>query len=82
MLTEQPKGQLQSDHEGEKQTHTKYKDKAIYNIWVMMTAIKIIIIITKSKLSIRSDNNNTNKVKLLFRSEKVMYVHLQRIQQM
>jgi hypothetical protein len=44
MLTQQPKGQLQSKHEWKKQTHTKYKDKAIYNIWVMMTVIKIIII--------------------------------------
>jgi hypothetical protein len=31
MLTQQPKGQLQSEHEWKKQTHTKYKDKAIYN---------------------------------------------------
>jgi hypothetical protein len=46
-------------------------------------AIIIIIIITKTKLIIRSDddNNNTNKVKLSFRSEKVKYVLLQRIQQ-
>jgi hypothetical protein len=41
-----------------------------------MMVIKIIIII-KSKLSIRSDyNNSNNKVKLSFRSENVMYVHL------
>jgi hypothetical protein len=30
--------------ERNKQTHTKYKDKAIYNILAMMKVIKIIII--------------------------------------
>jgi hypothetical protein len=42
MLTQQSKGQLQSEHERKKQTHIKYKDKAIYNICVMMM-IKIIM---------------------------------------
>jgi hypothetical protein len=42
MLTKQPKGQLQSEHEWKEQIHTKYKDKAIYNIWVMMMAINFI----------------------------------------
>jgi hypothetical protein len=43
MLTQQPKGQLQSEHEWKKQTHTKYKDEAIYlySIRVMMMVIKI-----------------------------------------
>jgi hypothetical protein len=56
MLTQQPKGQLQSEHEWKKQTHIMYRDKAIYNIWVIMMVIKIII--TKSKLSIRSDGRS------------------------
>jgi hypothetical protein len=42
MLTQQTKDQLQSEHEWKKQTHTKYKDKEIYNIWVMTMVIKII----------------------------------------
>jgi hypothetical protein len=36
MVTQQPKGQLQSEHEWKKETHTKYKNEAIYNIWVMI----------------------------------------------
>jgi hypothetical protein len=32
MLTQQPKCQLQSEHEWKKQTHTNYKDKAMYNM--------------------------------------------------
>jgi hypothetical protein len=44
MLTQEPKGQLQSEHEWKKQAHTKYKDKAIYNICVMIMVITLIII--------------------------------------
>jgi hypothetical protein len=37
MLPQQSKGQLQSEHEWKKQTHThKVQSKAIYNTWVMM----------------------------------------------
>jgi hypothetical protein len=50
MLTQQPKGQLQSEHEWKKQTHTKYKDKAIYNSWVMVV--------------IKKNNNNNQSYQL------------------
>jgi archaellum biogenesis protein FlaJ (TadC family) len=49
MLTQQPKDQLQSEHEWKNQRYTKYKDEAIYNIWIMMMVIRIIII-TKIKV--------------------------------
>jgi hypothetical protein len=44
----------------------------------MISEIKVIVRIDNTTLN---NNNNNNKVKLLFRSEKVMYVHLQRTQQ-
>jgi hypothetical protein len=40
MLTQQPKGRLQGEHEWKKQTHTKCKNKTIYNICVMIMVIK------------------------------------------
>jgi hypothetical protein len=47
MLTQEPKGQLQIEHEWKKETTTKYKNEAIDNIWVIIMAIKII---TKIKI--------------------------------
>jgi hypothetical protein len=58
MLTQQPKRQLQSEHECKKQTHSKYKDKTIYNIRVKMMVIKIIIII---KIKGKKQTNNIQK---------------------
>jgi hypothetical protein len=41
LLTQQPKGRLQSEQEWQKDANThKVKDKAIYNIWVIVMAIK------------------------------------------
>jgi hypothetical protein len=37
MLTQQLKGELQSEHEWKKETNThKVENKAIYDIWVMI----------------------------------------------
>jgi hypothetical protein len=41
ILTQQLKGQLQSEHEWKKETNThKAQNKEIYNIWVMMMVLK------------------------------------------